>query len=61
MKLESRKNINVSLCSVLGAKTRFAPPWQSSRFIFDHPGNYFFFCPLWGKKYFRLAGGKAEI
>jgi len=21
----------------------------------------FLFCPLWGKKYFRFAGGKAEL
>ncbi len=31
------------------------------RFILNQAGKFFFFCPLWGKKYFRFAGGKAEI
>ncbi len=25
-----------------------------------NPANYFFFCPLWGKKYVRFPGGKAD-
>jgi hypothetical protein len=25
-----------------------------------NPANFSFFCPLWGKKYFRFAGGKSE-
>jgi hypothetical protein len=28
-------------------------------FILDQPGKSFFFCPLWGKKYIRFAGGPA--
>ena len=42
-----------------------SPFWQflyhhTTRFILDQSGKYFSFCPLWGKRYFRFAGGKAD-
>jgi hypothetical protein len=45
------------------AGPRKEPAWRRAPvcFITDQSGKTFCFCPLWGKKYFRLAEGKAEI
>ena len=36
------------------------PLTETSSFILDQPDKFFFFCPLWDKKYFRFAEGKSE-
>jgi hypothetical protein len=54
-------NIHALLCSALAGEDKLRPLYPCSRFIFDQSGKSFFFLPALGQKYFRFAGGKAEL